>query len=57
MKRERSGDTGCRGAAAMARSPGRTSFAWSNVTVYPDREWSTACFAAQRSYRRGTECA
>src|SRR5208283_4677296 len=35
MKRERSGDTGCRGAAAMARSPGRTSFAWSNVTVYP----------------------
>ena len=27
MKRERSGDTGCRGAAAMAISPGRTSFA------------------------------
>ena len=50
-KRERSGDTGCRGAAAMARSPGRTSFDWSNVTAYPDREWSTACCAAQRSHK------
>ena len=48
-KRERSGDTGSRGAAAMARSPGRTSFDWSNVTAYPDREWSTACCAAQRT--------
>ena len=44
-KRERSGDTGSRGAAAMARSPGRTSFDWSNATAYPDREWSTACCA------------
>ena len=50
-KRERSGDTGSRGAATMARSPGRTSFDWSNVTACPDREWSTACCAAQRSHK------
>ena len=49
-KPERSGDAGSRGAAAMARSPGRTSFDWSNVTAYPDHEWSTACCAAQRSH-------
>ena len=53
-KRERSGDTGSRGAAAMARSPGRTSFDRSNVTACPDREWSTACCAAQRSHKSGT---
>ena len=50
-KRDRSSDTGSRDAAAMARSPRRTSFDWSNATAYPDREWSTACCAAQRSHR------
>ena len=33
-KRERSGNNGSRGAAAMARSPGQTSSVWNGVTAY-----------------------